>query len=69
MGKDMLAQILPTRIAYLAPIIVLIAGYIVVQTTENIRVDVAEQKIHEQYQNVTPVNTNNPDMAGENNAN
>ena len=65
-GKDMLAQILPASYAYLAPIIVLVAGYLVVQNTEDIRVDVAEQKIHEQYQiDVTPANTNTPDMAGE----
>lgn len=67
-GKDMLAQILPVSYAYLAPIIVLVAGYLVVQNTEDIRVDVAEQKVHEQYQNVTPANTNIPDMAGDDNA-
>ena len=58
MGKDMLTQILPTRIAYLAPIIVLIAGYIVVQTTENTRVIVAEQLAVENYQNTIGVDAN-----------
>ena len=40
---------MPEELAYLAPIIVLFAGYIVTQTTENTRVDVAEQLIHEEY--------------------
>ena len=49
-GKDMLAQVMPKELAYLAPVIVLIAGYITVQTTENTRVDVAEQKAIEDYE-------------------
>lgn len=49
-GKDMLAQVMPKELAYLAPVIVLIAGYITVQTTENIRVGVAEQKAIEDYE-------------------
>lgn len=49
-GKDMLAQIMPKELAYLAPVIVLIAGYITVQTTENTRVVVAEQKAIEDYE-------------------
>ena len=49
-GKDMLAQVMPKELAYLAPIIVLIAGYITVQTTENTRVVVAEQKAIEDYE-------------------
>lgn len=50
-GKDALAQVLPEELAYLAPIIVLFAGYIVTQTTENTRVATAEQLIHEEYAN------------------
>lgn len=50
-GKDALAQVLPEGLAYLAPIIVLFAGYIVTQTTENTRVATAEQLIHEEYAN------------------
>lgn len=56
-GKDMLAQVMPKELAYLAPVIVLIAGYIIAQTTEDKRVDVAEQRIKEKYQeHVTPAN-------------
>lgn len=78
MGRDMLAQILPKEIAYLAPFIVTFAGYILAQKTENIRVDVAQQRAVERYQqnNFTPATdsyapaTNNPDiMAGDDNAN
>lgn len=78
MGRDMLAQILPKEIAYLAPFIVTFAGYILAQKTENIRVDVAQQRAVERYQqnNFTPATdsyapaTNNPDiMAGDNNVN
>lgn len=43
LGKDNLAQLLPQEYANLAPVIVLIAGYIVVQVTENIRVEKAEE--------------------------
>lgn len=42
-GKDNLATILPRECANLAPIIILIAGYIAVQVTENIRVEHAEE--------------------------
>ena len=50
MGRDMLAQILPKELAYLAPFIVTLAGYILAQKTENIRVDVAQQRAVEKYQ-------------------
>lgn len=43
LGKDAIAQILPPEYANLAPIIVLIAGYIAVQVTENKRVEHAEE--------------------------
>lgn len=42
-GRDGLQQILPEELAYLAPIIVLIAGYIATQKTEDKRVERAEQ--------------------------
>lgn len=48
-GKDGLTQILPEELAYLAPIIVLFAGYLVTQLTENKRVIVAEELIREEY--------------------
>ena len=46
-GKDGLAQIIPAEYANWIPIIILIAGYIATQTTENKRVEVAEQLILE----------------------
>lgn len=49
-GVDNLAKVLPKELAYLAPIIVMIAGYIAVQTTENIRVERAEQIIEANYE-------------------
>ncbi|MBR0272384.1 MAG: hypothetical protein IJQ68_10435 [Methanobrevibacter sp.] len=58
-GKDTLAEILPEEFAYLAPILVLLAGYLVVQATENTRVEVAEQRIIEQY---APANTGVDDI-------
>ena len=48
-GVDNLSKIMPVEWAYLAPIIVMIAGYIIVQTTENTRVERAEQIITEKY--------------------
>ena len=48
-GVDNLSKIKPVEWAYLAPIIVMIAGFIIVQTTENTRVNVAEQIITEKY--------------------
>lgn len=54
LGVDILAKILPKELAYLAPVIVMIAGYIVVQSTENTRVERAEQIAIEYYQDNTP---------------
>lgn len=48
-GKDEIAKILPAEYAFLAGIIVLAAGYIATQGTENTRVDVAQQMVHEEY--------------------
>jgi len=48
-GKDEIAKLLPAEYAFLAGLIVLIAGYFVTQQTENKRVDVAEQLVHDQY--------------------
>ena len=48
-GVDNLSKIMPAEYAYLAPIIVMIAGYIIVQTTENTRVEVAEQLAVKKY--------------------
>ena len=54
LGKDGLTQIIPADYAWLIPPIVGIAAYIVTQTTENKRVEVAEEMVHEQYQNDDP---------------
>ena len=48
-GKDELAKLLPVEWASITPIIVLIAGYIATQKTENIRVATAEQMVHDEY--------------------
>ena len=48
-GKDGLAQFIPAEYANLIPIIILIAGYILTQTTENKRVEVAEEMVREEY--------------------
>lgn len=47
-GKDGLAQIIPAEYANWISIIIIVAGYIVAQTTEDKRVDVAEQRVYEQ---------------------
>ncbi|MBR3141128.1 MAG: hypothetical protein IKF11_09755 [Methanobrevibacter sp.] len=51
LGQDGLKQIMPVEYASLIPVIILIAGYILTQTTENKRVEVAEQMIYEKYEN------------------
>ena len=54
-GKDELTKILPAEWAYLAPIIVLIAGYILTQSTEDKRVDIAELLVHAKYNPIEDV--------------
>lgn len=56
-GKDGLAQIMPLEYANWIPIIILIAGYIVTQTTENKRVAVAEQLVLENQAKEQPQTT------------
>lgn len=53
-GQDGLTQIIPAEYAHIIPLIVLIAGYIVTQTTENRRVEVAEQIVSEKYNTIDP---------------
>ena len=55
-GQDGLAQIIPTEYAKLIPIIVFIAGYVLTQTTENKRVEIAEQLVYENIakENIDP---------------
>ena len=47
LGKDGLTEIMPAEYAYLIPILVFCAGYVLTQTTENKRVAVAEQMVYE----------------------
>lgn len=53
-GKDGLSQFIPNEYANIISIIVLIAGYIITQKTEDKRVNIAEQLIHESYTDPTP---------------
>lgn len=59
-GKDGLTEIMPAELAYLIPIIVFIAGYIVSQSTENKRVDIAEQMIYEKIGDNIPIEDVDP---------
>ena len=65
-GKDGLTQIIPSEYANLIPIIVLIAGYIVTQSTENKRVDVAEQIISEKFAKLVPTEDVDPTLEYDN---
>jgi hypothetical protein len=49
LGKDGLSQIIPPEYAYLIPPIIGIAAYIVTQTTENKRVEIAEELAVQNY--------------------
>ena len=51
-GKDKLAEILPPEYAFTASFIVLIAGYILAQGTENKRVDIAELLVKAKYNQI-----------------
>ena len=55
-GQDGLKQVMPAEYAYLIPIIIFIAGYILTQKTEDKRVDVAEQLVLENIakENIDP---------------
>ena len=58
LGKDGLTAIMPPEYANLIPILIFAAGYVLTQTTENKRVDIAEQMVYEKIaqenQDVTP---------------
>ena len=60
LGKDGLAQIMPEEYAWLIPILVAIAAYVITQTTENKRVDVAEQMVYEKIGNLIPTEDVDP---------
>lgn len=65
-GKPGLEQIMPVEYANWIPIIILIAGYIVTQTTENKRVDVAEQMMLEKFAKLVPTEDVDPAAEYEN---
>jgi len=48
-GKDELAKLLPTEYAFIASFLVILAGYILAQGTENKRVDIAELLVEAKY--------------------
>lgn len=66
LGVDQLAAIFPTFGRYI-PVIVAIATWYVSQTTENKRVEVAEQLVHEQYNDPSPEGLNDEYTAGDDN--
>lgn len=57
LGKDELAKILPPEYAFIASFIVILAGYILTQGTENKRVDRAEKLVEAKY---NPIEDKNP---------
>ena len=66
LGKDEIAKLLPPGYAFLAGVIVIGAGYIYTQSTEDTRVDIAKQRVHEKYntvQNDSTANETNDDLA------
>ena len=48
-GVDGLRTIIPSEYANLVPVLVMVAGYVVVQSTEDKRVVVAEELVHDEY--------------------
>lgn len=55
-GVDQWQSVLPKKYIFLAPIIVSFLGYFVAQYTEEKRVAVAEDLVHEEYKEIiTPV--------------
>ena len=60
LGKDGLTEIMPAEYAGLIPIIIFAAGYILTQSTENKRVEVAEQLILEKIGNKNPIEDIDP---------
>ena len=48
-GVDGLRSVIPSEYANLVPVIVMVAGYVVVQATENKRVAVAEEIVQDTY--------------------
>lgn len=49
LGKDGLSQIVPEEYVWIIPVLVGVASWILAQKTEDYRVDVAEEMVHEEY--------------------
>ena len=54
LGEPGLKQIIPAEYAFYIPILVLLAGYFLSQSTENKRVEVAEQMLYEKFDEGSP---------------
>ena len=66
LGKDGLAEYIPAEYAWLIPILIFCAGYILTQKTEDHRVDVAEQMILEKFAKIIPTEDVDPSSEYEN---
>ena len=49
LGKDGLTKIIPAEYVWIIPVLVTVASWILAQKTEDHRVVVAEQMVHEKY--------------------
>ena len=54
LGKDGLTQIIPAEYVWTIPVLIGAASWILAQKTEDHRVEVAEEMVHEQYNDVDP---------------
>ncbi|MBQ6098974.1 MAG: hypothetical protein IJL02_03830 [Methanobrevibacter sp.] len=54
LGKDGLTQIIPAEYVWTIPVLIGAASWILAQKTEDHRVEVAEEIVHEQYNDVDP---------------
>ena len=62
LGKDGLTKIIPQEYVWIIPVLVTIASWILAQKTEDKRVDVAEQMVHEEYSQTIPETTEDDDV-------
>ena len=61
-GQDGLTQFMPDEYAFMIPILVFCAGYVLAQSTENKRVEIAEQMV---YEKLTEDDVNPTEKVGE----
>ena len=54
LGKDGLTQIIPAEYVWTIPVLIGAASWILAPKTEDQRVEVAEEIVHEQYNDVDP---------------